>query len=975
MERRKLVEYFFVGEKDAIAEKLVFQYPDKAHSPDDYPENILMFMFPCTSAPLSSGLIPPPMYNSFVLTSASGNVLHGASICYFTSTKNDYFSTSLCFVSKWPFYVALLKYLEQLALLGVHECRQFDTFLVEKCLSNLFHEVPTPVRGHAGVIATIGDTDVLFKRYTMQEIPFEMDMEFLEYTFMLLNPTTLVHILCHMLLEHSILIVGVDAIFVTAVAEALRHLIFPLHWDHAFIPVVPLGIDMTTLLDAPVPFLAGGHPLQLEAVQLPPSVVRLDLFEGRITTAMDLPPLPDAALQLIDRLGAVNKKSEPMLLSKRLWERRIAFQKALYSGNHSDLTYERGKFICGSSALIRKISKSFMTMFVDLMSGYEYCKSGNTKAFVSMKPVHAQRFAAEFANTNAFQGFIDSMCDLSSLTKDMQLEAQYFNHCHQQQSHKKSPLLSPQAHHTQFFHAITPEVSPLEIQNDDPTLQHHIGFPKLNIQIIQASRMISLQPNPDESESCVIPNDCSSPKALNSQHTVLQRLDTWLYKSDKGKAMQAIFHRSKTVNLSPRTNTIFHRSLSQPNRVDAKGPFQRPWLKTACLHSCVSRVIQKTKVLEEALYSKTLLEIETAYVELIKAFDVCKNQSHLSDIQHVFKTCLGTAEDIAVIYHRTPYWRPFCQMLCTLLQRGELGETMKWFSQVTLSPQSSHYIHHEEKPAICLEHELESIMHRIYISFSVGSLGVRLSPHNDNKGCQVVGYHESAPRQIRELDIIESINGRIVLQEPFESIVKMLSDAPRPLTLSLLRGMSSVEAIYDGSTPRLRPRRYINDKFGWLFRQNVRVTLLSDCTECGHRLSYNQLESQRTEITCPECHCQLAVHFCVIHNDTPSQPYPYLPWNPLQVQLSALNKISLSALLEMHPILYWNLFVKCLALDIDLDQLFPLSLPKEDKNPLQEEKKDDIQALCQYILSNSSLNDLHYRKLASQILQDNNTNN
>ncbi|KDO31805.1 hypothetical protein SPRG_03725 [Saprolegnia parasitica CBS 223.65] len=559
---RRLVEYFFVATKTGAGdEALTFQYPATTEA-DEYPPNILMFMFPCTSSPAHGSLLPPPVYNTFVLTTASGAALYGTSICFSTLTSSSdvqHTLTSLCFVSQWPFCGPLLKYLEQLALLGVHQARQVDYTGVEKSLANLFFEVPLPVRGRAGVVASIGDTDVLLKRYTMQDVPFEMDMEFLEYTFAILTPDTLLNVLCHLLLEHAVLIVGVDTLFVTAVAETLRHLLFPLQWDHVFIPVVPLGVDMATLLDAPVPFVAGAHPLQLEGAALPPTVVRVDLPEGRVTSAIELPPLPDAVVAMKDRLATVLKKTSSQL-SRRLWERRMAFQKALYSNNKGDLMYERGKFLLGSSALVRKVAKSFTHLIGDLVAGHEHCLRGDVVAYVCTKPASQQAFYTALADTNAFQAFLDGMASPHEASRAVR----FFRLQHPPTT-IKSPLLSPTAQENSQFHvAMAPDTPALQLQNDASNLQFHVTFPNLDVAAFGPVRQLT-EIEPDDDVDCVLVGRRSSSTVTTpeARASVLDWLDTWLRSSEKGKAVQSVFRRTKTLGSPTTRPSPLHRTQSQ----------------------------------------------------------------------------------------------------------------------------------------------------------------------------------------------------------------------------------------------------------------------------------------------------------------------------------------------------------------------------------------------------------------------------
>ncbi|KDO31804.1 hypothetical protein SPRG_03724 [Saprolegnia parasitica CBS 223.65] len=330
----------------------------------------------------------------------------------------------------------------------------------------------------------------------------------------------------------------------------------------------------------------------------------------------------------------------------------------------------------------------------------------------------------------------------------------------------------------------------------------------------------------------------------------------------------------------------------------------------------------------------------------------------MHDIRHVFAACLGPGPPLGSIYNKAPYWRPFSHMMQAFLKRGEVHEAVKWFSQVSTAPSANGALAPVQSAATCLEHELESLLFRIYATFSVGTLGVRIGPYVDGKGAVVTGLDESGPRQIREQDVLESVNGRLVSTEPFSVAARVLQDAPRPVTLTFLRGLTALDKSQ--GEPVLRPRRFVNDKFGWLHRENVRVTLLSDCTDCGHRLSHAELERQPNVVRCPTCGSSLAPHFCVIQHEIASEPVVFLPWTAMKARLQSFHGASLASLLAVDAGVYWNLFLKCLVLDCDLDALFPMaSTPEAYDDPStmvepmpnnDDADVDDLRALCRFVL-------------------------
>uniref|UniRef100_K3X217 UDENN domain-containing protein n=1 Tax=Globisporangium ultimum (strain ATCC 200006 / CBS 805.95 / DAOM BR144) TaxID=431595 RepID=K3X217_GLOUD len=317
----RVVEYFVVAIKkddDAQAE-LAYAYPEDTEDCREFCENVTMFMFPHAFGVdwNKRGLPPPPIHNLFALTDVNGDHLYGASLCFYETlqspdavgdednnnnnssctsseagtVQHQHQAKSICLLSRRPFYTQLLRTLEQLFLLGIQQCRvnhdisKLDQGFtcwhgVENTLCNLFHEVPVPFRGLA-VQLSVADVEVALERPVMQEFPFDMDAELMIYAFMMVDPKVMAQLYHHVLLEHRILIVGTDSVLVTAIAEAIKCLVFPMTWLHVFIPNVPDSLDLSTLLEAPVPFIAGAHIGQLKHVQIPDNVVKLEFTDGK----------------------------------------------------------------------------------------------------------------------------------------------------------------------------------------------------------------------------------------------------------------------------------------------------------------------------------------------------------------------------------------------------------------------------------------------------------------------------------------------------------------------------------------------------------------------------------------------------------------------------------------------------------------------------------------------------------------------
>lgn len=439
-------------------------------------------------------LPPPPMHNLFALTDVSGEHRYGASLCFYEtlvvsdapppslplasashddverSSNNEsassativpaptsvlptagsavhgvqYQAKAICLLSKRPFYTQLLRCLEQLFLLGTRQARANSDATsvrwhgVEKTLCNLFHEVPVPHRGLA-VQLTVGDVDIVLERPLLQDFPFEMDAELMTYAFMMVEPKVMLQLYHHVLLEHRILVVCADSVLVTAIAEAIKCLAFPLTWLHVYIPHIPDSLDLSTLLEAPVPFIAGAHTQQLANVTIPPNVVKLVFAAGKFvlgataaTSEIALPALPDASQKLATKLGTLRLPdftAQKREFHEKLWNRRIQLQKLCMSSttahgsasvhsssNSADAASSssilaKALFLTRPNALYRKVMKLYLEIMASLLRGYPQFVSsdGNQTAFESERFIERKPSSERVRRAYAL-----SMCTLSA---------------------------------------------------------------------------------------------------------------------------------------------------------------------------------------------------------------------------------------------------------------------------------------------------------------------------------------------------------------------------------------------------------------------------------------------------------------------------------------------------------------------------------------------------------------------------------
>ncbi|KAJ7199062.1 hypothetical protein O6H91_Y499200 [Diphasiastrum complanatum] len=97
-------------------------------------------------------------------------------------------------------------------------------------------------------------------------------------------------------LERRVLLRANKYSLLTMVAEAVCHLIYPIKWQHVYIPVLFFGgVDY---VEAPTPYLMGLHSGVDTSSLSVDGVVVVDLVHNLITTSEDIPSLPELLKEL-----------------------------------------------------------------------------------------------------------------------------------------------------------------------------------------------------------------------------------------------------------------------------------------------------------------------------------------------------------------------------------------------------------------------------------------------------------------------------------------------------------------------------------------------------------------------------------------------------------------------------------------------------------------------------------------------------
>ncbi|CAM9964731.1 unnamed protein product, partial [Phaeothamnion confervicola] len=184
----------------------------------------------------------------------------------------EYAPKALVLLSHYPFYSVYATFLQQLYRISLSDA----PLPIERYIANFVCEVPLPPQGQIEVIYALPDRAVSIKRPPKNRLPLA-DFSY-RPLFACLGVENVLTLFGLLLTETKVALLSARYALLNPVAEALLSLLFPLVWQGAYIPVMPLA--MADVLDAPVPFLLGLHSSYLREVpaeRRPAGVVFVDL--------------------------------------------------------------------------------------------------------------------------------------------------------------------------------------------------------------------------------------------------------------------------------------------------------------------------------------------------------------------------------------------------------------------------------------------------------------------------------------------------------------------------------------------------------------------------------------------------------------------------------------------------------------------------------------------------------------------------
>jgi hypothetical protein len=409
---------------------------------------------PSDSSPVQRSGDTLPNFSSFTTTRADGSLCYGISLLFYEPqllTDGLWSPTmvtpkSICIISRWPFFDKWKTYLAELYHITLQQAHPIP---IERYIRNLVHEVPLPPRGCTRVQMQIGDVELLFERPPLNELPTIVSSSAMELLFGLFSPVTISSIFACVLQEKSIVLHCKEVSFLTQVAHALTSLIFPLRWQHIYVPFLPTAIDLSDFISAPSPFIVGVQSDRFEQTYIEESeeLVVVDFNKGDVWAPGYGMGSASRQTKGAQSVGSVGCPEPPVEEAKRLLAKLSKYARGFHSPGRcfEQLQQQRRQLGQSQSRALAiaqrvekkalpqgKIKKAFFRFLTSLLRDYRdhtvmdtmspeqlvqmqedpngrIVPGGHfeTEKFVETTPAAARQFVRRLATGQAFQVFID----------------------------------------------------------------------------------------------------------------------------------------------------------------------------------------------------------------------------------------------------------------------------------------------------------------------------------------------------------------------------------------------------------------------------------------------------------------------------------------------------------------------------------------------------------------------------------------
>lgn len=269
-------------------------------------------MFLPSGTAISGGACPLSL---FVLTNEMGLELYGCGIV--VSRPDGVGDVGFFALSKLPLFRQMIVLLDLVIVASEGSGASLSDIVSFASLG-----VPLPPRGVSAVQLMLSEEAWLLTRPPLNAHPHGFEDWGISSLYRLLGPREVLLLLRALAGECRVVVSAPDSVagmVLTPLCCALRWALWPLHWEHTCVPVLPERVPLASMADAPCPVLIGVPQSRAERTfksgKAPDEVVLVDLGAGTVVVGRqaraqlaDLPPPQQAALiKTLADLGATRE--------------------------------------------------------------------------------------------------------------------------------------------------------------------------------------------------------------------------------------------------------------------------------------------------------------------------------------------------------------------------------------------------------------------------------------------------------------------------------------------------------------------------------------------------------------------------------------------------------------------------------------------------------------------------------------------
>ncbi|MCO5590563.1 hypothetical protein L7F22_044534 [Adiantum nelumboides] len=254
-----------------------------------------------SSGPINGDESSQPRSYPIILTDGEGAKIYVSCVAFrdpvdedvaqaYRIPSNTYVDKCICIVSHAPCFQVCRETLEQLhrVCFSNSGCSK----LLWDIIAHVVLNVPLPSPGGGTVLFSIEN------HLLSVEVPPKDDLPHADLSFQpliqCLDVDNVIRLFTAVFLERHVLLRASKYSLLTLVAEAICHLLYPIKWQHVFIPVLFYG--GVEYLDAPTPYMMGLHSSVEIIDQKLDGVAVVDLDRNTITLGEEMPSIPEPEL-------------------------------------------------------------------------------------------------------------------------------------------------------------------------------------------------------------------------------------------------------------------------------------------------------------------------------------------------------------------------------------------------------------------------------------------------------------------------------------------------------------------------------------------------------------------------------------------------------------------------------------------------------------------------------------------------------